>query len=309
MSKLKSFILASAVLVSIAGCGGSSTTEPAQPAQNIASSSSTTITSPEISDASTQSAGKSGSGAETVEETVLVDDGGIRITAKELDVKNLMGPSLKLLVENDSDRDLTVQCRNASVNGYMIETTLSVNVTSGNKANASLVFSNSGLSACGIQEIADMEFCFHVFNTDSWETYFDSPKVQLLTSIADNYAYSFDDSGELAYEGNDVRVVIKGLAENGSILGPGILAYVENNGSSDITAQVRNVSVNGFMVDPSYSCEVCAGKRALQNITFMKSQLEENGIEAIKDVELSFHVFDSDSWDTIVDTETVHLSF
>ena len=307
MNKLKAIILTSVILVSITGCGGSSTSGTVQPAQSVVSTSDSTAS--ETTAASTQSSTESGSKSESVEETVLVDENGIKITAKELDAKGIMGPSLKLLIENDSEQDLTVQCRNSSVNGYMIDTSLSAEVASGKKANASLSFSKSDLSACGIQQIVDMEFSFHVFYTDSWETYFDSAKIELLTSASDGYDYTFDDSGDLAYEGNDIRIVVKGLSDNASFLGPGITVYVENNSDLDAAVQVRNVSVNGFMIDPTFSCEVCAGKRAIDAITFMKSQLEENGIEAIQDVELSFHIFESHGWDTIVDTETIQLSF
>jgi hypothetical protein len=47
----------------------------------------------------------------------------------------------------------------------------------------------------------------------------------------------------------------------------------------------------------------------MDTITFMSSELEENGIETIESVELSFHVFDMSSWDTIVDTALVTINF
>lgn len=37
--------------------------------------------------------------------------------------------------------------------------------------------------------------------------------------------------------------------------------------------------------------------------------LKKNSITSVDDVELSFHVFDSDSWETVVDTETVKITF
>ena len=44
-------------------------------------------------------------------------------------------------------------------------------------------------------------------------------------------------------------------------------------------------------------------------MTFVESDLEACGIEAIADIELSFHVFDMAEWETIVDTEVVNITF
>ncbi len=244
----------------------------------------------------------------SIEETTLVDEAGIKITAKSLKTDSFMGPELKLLIENNSGKNLTVQARNESVNGYMVTTYLSADVVDGKKANESITFSWTDLKACGITTIADIELSFHIFTTDDWETYLDTESISVKTSAAATYEYKFDDNGDIAYEGNDIKIVIKGLSED-SLMGPSIVAYIENNGNKNITVQTRDVSVNGFMVDAIFSSEVVAGKRAIDTITFMSSDLEENEITDITNIELSFHIFDTDSWGTIVDTEVVTISF
>lgn len=245
----------------------------------------------------------------TITETVIVDKAGVKITVKNLDANSLFGPELKLLIENNSGKDLTFQCRNASVNGYMTEIMMSVDVANGKKANDSLTFMESELEMCGISAIADMEFSFHIFDTEDWETYFDTDTIKLKTSIADTYEYAYDDTGDLAYDGNNVKVIIKGLAEDASFFGPSVVVYIENNSGKNITVQTRDVSINGFMIDSIFSCDVVAGKRAVSTITFMDSDLEENEITNIEDVEFSFHIYDSDDWETIVDTDVVNIAF
>lgn len=243
----------------------------------------------------------------TIEETILVDEQGVKITAKSLEMDSLFGPEVKLLIENNSGKNLTVQCKDSSVNGYMVDTMMSVEVADGKRANDELTFSDTALKECGIETFADMEFSFHIFDED-WDTYLDTSPVQLKTSAVETYQYTFDDSGDVAYEGNGVKVVVKGLSEDTSIFGPGIVVYIENNGEKNVTVQSRDVSVNGFMVDAMFSSDVVAGKRAVDAITFMSSDLEDNGITDIQDVELSFHIFDS-NWNTVVDTDVVSISF
>lgn len=186
---------------------------------------------------------------------------------------------------------------------------MSVDVVNGKRANDNLTFMQSDFEACGIEAIADMEIAFHIFDMADWETYLDTDAIQIKTSIADTFEYTYDDNGDLAYEGNGIKIVIKGLAEDDSIFGPSIVTYIENTGDKDVTVQTRDVSVNGFMVEAVFSCDVVAGKRAVDTITFMESDLEENGITTIENVELSFHVFDFDDWETIVDTEIANITF
>ncbi|MDD6319580.1 MAG: hypothetical protein PUA63_01795 [Oscillospiraceae bacterium] len=302
MKRTVAIILALIMSISLAACSGSSSGEVKEP-DSVSNASSTEdiqleeqVKEPEKTDV-------------TISEAVLVDEAGVKITAKSLETDGIFGPEIKLLIENNSGKDLTFQCRNASVNGYMVETMMSVDVVNGKKANDSLTFMESDFEACGIEEIADIEIAFHIFDTAGWETYLDTDAIQIKTSIADTYEYTYDDSGDLVYEGNDIKIVVKGLAEDASVFGPSIVVYIENNSDKNITVQTRDVSIDGFMVEAMFSCDVVAGKRAVDAITFMESDLTENEITAINDVELSFHVFDMNDWNTIADTEVVTITF
>lgn len=305
MKRTLAIILALMLAMSLVACGGSSGGEVKEPS-NVTTGNNTGDTQQVEQTEKNEEPEKT---EVTISEAVLVDEAGVKITAKRLETDGIFGPEIKLLIENDSGKDLTFQCCNASVNGYMVETMMSVDVVNGKKANDSLTFMESDLEACGIDAIADMEFAFHIFDMAEWETYLDTNAIQIKTSIADTFEYTYDDSGNLAYEGNGVKIVVKGLAEDTSIFGPSIVVYIENTGDKDVTVQTRDVSINGFMVDALFSCDVVAGKRAVDTITFMGSDLEENEITAIEDVELSFHVFDFDGWDTIADTEVVNITF
>ena len=99
------------------------------------------------------------------------------------------------------------------------------------------------------------------------------------------------------------------MAEEGSFLGPNLKLFIENLSQQGITVQARDVSVNGFMVDTSLSAEVLPNKRANTELTLIESDLEENGIAAVNEIELSFHIFESESWNDIIDTEKITITF
>ena len=310
MKKIKmSWLVAIMVAMSMmaTGCGESSVSSNAgnqsEGAENVASdtSAASSESTSEVKDETT-------SVEVTVEEKVLVDQDDVKITATSLE-DGLFGTELKLLVENNSDKGLTFQARNASVNGYMVDTMMSEDVAAGKKANTSLTFSTSGLKDCGIDVIADMQFYFHIFTSDSWDDYLDTDMINIETSAAGSYSQVYDDSGEVFYDQDGIKIVGKGLSAKDSFFGPGLIVYIENNSSKDFTVQVRDTSVNGFMVDTSMSQDVVVGKKAITAVTFFSSSLEENGITDITSVETSFHIFDMQNWDTIADTEAITVEF
>lgn len=245
----------------------------------------------------------------SIEETVLLDQDGIKITAKKLNVDGTFGPEIKLLIENNRAEAVTIQTRNASVNGYMVETMMSTDIAPGKKANDTLDIMNSDLERAGITTIADIEFIFHVFDSDTWDTIFDSDSVRIEASAAEGFSYTFDNSGEPVYNENGLEIVVKGLSDENSWLGPSVLVYLSNTSDRDITVQARDVSINGFMMDPFFSCDLLAGKHAVDTITFSNNDLKENDIEIIETFELYFHVFDMESWDDIVNTSTISIEF
>ena len=259
------------------------------------------------SEETTEEVKKEASGA-TIEEKVLFDENDIKITATGME-DSWAGTKLTLLIENNSAKGITVQARNANVNGYMVDTMMSADVAAGKKSNDGLTFQTSGLKECGIEQIATMEFIFHIFDSETWDEIVDTDVIKIDTSIADGYVQNYDDSGEVLVDTNDVKIVGKGLSDENSVFGPGVILYVENNSDKDITIQVRDVSVNGFMVDTSMSEDVVASKKAISAVTFFSSSLEENGITDITDVELYFHIFDQKSWDEIFDSDVITIKF
>lgn len=244
----------------------------------------------------------------TINEQVVYDANDIKITVNGLE-DGWMGTELKLLIENNSAKSITVQARNASVNGFMVSTMMSADVAAGKKANDSLTFETSGLKDCGIESIANMEFYFHIFDSETWDEIVDTEVISIDTSIASTYTQTVDDSGEVLVDTNGVRIIAKGLSENDSFWGPGVILYVENNDDKNITVQVRDVSVNGFMIDSTMSEDIVSGKKAMSAVQFFSTDLEENSITEITDVELYFHIFEQESWDTIFDSDVIKITF
>lgn len=308
MKKIKSLPIIFFVCGMVLSSCGSSTSDTSESTSQETEELSTTASEAEEAD-SASAESEITADSVTIAEQELYNENGIKITTTGLGEDGLWGPEVKLLIENDSPQNITVQVRNGSVNGYMIDYQMSCDVAAGKKSNDGMELSETELENSGIETIADLEFSFHIFDSESWDTIVDTDIIKLGTSASGNYTQPYDDSGEVVYDENNIRIISKGLViDDDDIFGPRYFLYIENNSAESITVQARDTSINGFMVDPTLSAEVSSGKKIVTDITFMSSQLEENNITEITEIETAFHIFQTDSWDTIVDTPPVMLN-
>ena len=97
---------------------------------------------------------------------------------------------------------------------------------------------------------------------------------------------------------DDIKVTVKSIKYDSS-WGPEIKVLIENNGTRNIGVQTRNFSINGIMMEPSFSADVAAGKKANDSISISLDDLKVANITGIKDIEFDVLVFDYDSWDEI----------
>jgi len=243
----------------------------------------------------------------TIEEQVLFEQDGIVVTAKEYVTDRIWGDGIKLLIENNSDKDVTVGCNALIVNNYMISDLLVSGVAAVKKANEVMYLSSEELEAAGIDSVGQIEVYFHVYDTDTYDTLFDTEGVMIQTSEYAHMDTTPNDAGTELYNADGIRIVGKTVDEN-SFWGTAILLYCENNSGRSVSISVEEMSVNGFMMNPLFTTTIYDGKMAVEDITVFSSDLEENGIEKIEDVELKFHIYDADSYDIIADSDVITFS-
>lgn len=113
-------------------------------------------------------------------EKLLMDKNGIKIYYKGIedseygDEKNIL-----IKIENNSKKKYTVQQRDLSINGYMIDGTISETVEVGKKSNTDISIWESDLDKNDITTITDISLKFHVFNDDDWSDNFDSDTINI----------------------------------------------------------------------------------------------------------------------------------
>ena len=243
----------------------------------------------------------------TIEKQVLIDDDGLKITAKEYVSDSIWGDGISLLIENDTSKDIGIGCSALIINDYMITDLFSASVASGKKANETLNLSDTALERAGITDIGKIEVYFHTYDDDSYSTIKDYPCVEIKTSAYDTMQSPANDDGYELYNDKDVRIVGKYVDED-SFWGAGVLLYIENNSGKNIIVQCDDMSINGFMMTPYFSSTVYDGKKCMDEITLLSSELESNDITNIDEIELKFKIINEKNYNTIVETDPITFS-
>lgn len=100
------------------------------------------------------------------------------------------------------------------------------------------------------------------------------------------------------YDAQDVRITATGLSYNNTSVD--INLDIENNSNKDLSFTACTLgyscnSVNGYMIPDGYlNCDVTAGKKANDIITFSYDALMVYGIFELSDIELGFTITDDD---------------
>ena len=260
---------------------------------------------PPAKDDITNPFGSSTSGAlPSIEKTVLLDKDGIRVTATGLTEEEWMGPEISVLIENNTDRPITVQALDVSINGIMVSPLFFCDVAAGKKSNETIDFYQNDLDNMGISTIQSIELKLEALDSDDWESIVTSDVVTLRTDAPEQQQV-LDTSGTPALNQDGLEVTVRGVKAGDSTWGPEIQLLLQNQTGRDIIVQLDDFSINGYMVSPLFSVNIKDGKVAYYSISLSQEELDTNGIDTIESMECSFVVIDPETWGTIFQSDPV----
>ena len=292
MKKILCFLMALAMTVSLAACGGN--TALGGDASGNKDSGREDSPPPEMF--TSQS---------TIEETVLVDEKDVKITATGLTYTDYSA-ELAVTIENNSTQDLafhsaTLSYSCNSVNGYMVDDGyLGADVPAGKKANETMRFDTDTLLMLGITDIAEMELGFEI-DDDDYDTYLCTGPIPLKTTLA-----SAGDTGEtfrsvvssgilesvyggsvehfaedVLYDEEGVRVVSQTLIANWDGE-QALLLELENTSSDQVCLSAGDICLNGLTIQGGTwtTDTINPGKRRVTMLNFT-SMLDADCLECL----------------------------
>ena len=253
----------------------------------------------------------------TVGDRLIYEDEKITVSVHGINYAVTAGPELHLVIDNHLDRDITVQAPYAVINDYMMTPELSMTVPAEKSAGGNLCLSYTNLAYADITCIKNIDFALRVVETKNYNPIFTTDIISLDTSVADGEKEEYDESGQIAYDDNDIRIVFKNQPSYGAksdenlspvYMSDGnavLLVYIYNGTDRSISVQTGDVTVNGYDLTSVMNRTVLPGRRAVDTVTFYRMDLDEHSIDAIDSVKVSFEIKDAETWESIYSTDMI----
>ena len=238
-----------------------------------------------------------------IKESVIYDGNDIKITVKG-QTDNPINDGVSILVENNTDNNIRLRASDFIVNGIVLEDYINVEVASHKKAYATIEFDSTELFIAGIYEIHTIVAAdAYIYNTDARKTMFDID-FRIDTTSAGSDPCEIDRSGMLLYEGNDVTVIAKNIEP--VLLGYYVYVVIINNRLDTVTADVEDLSVNGFTITSIESEDIYPQTARLCHIYISDMELEDIGANKIEEVTFTLE-FRKGFMQTIFKTEELTI--
>lgn len=242
------------------------------------------------------------------EEKKIYEDNNLSVTLKGIDYTAVAGPELQLSIENKTNKDIVVQSPYSIVNGFMITPEMNAKIAASKSKDCSLTLKYFNLAISNITSLRKIEFALRLVEATNYNPITTTDLITVETS-AKQEETEYDESGQLAYDDNDIKIIFKGVNTDRAYSdGSELMVYMYNGTDQHIVIRAEDVIVNGYDMTSAMNSTILPDKRAVDVVTFYKLDMEEYGIEEIDSVKVSFTIKDADTWETIDSTDLISVT-
>ena len=244
----------------------------------------------------------------TIEEKVIVDEKGIRITALKLDYSGSFGPRIDMLVENNTNRDVMIQSRDSSINGAVVESNFTFDIAAGDSKNEDIRFAKADMELYGIKAIETFEFGILISDAGNWETIVSVDAITVETSAEKTEHDHFAGFEDVLYENGGVKICVNKTRKPSTLIGTELTVGFENNTERDLKIKASDVVLDNAAVSSAFSAIVPAGKTVIKEMTFSEWELKSLNVHDVKKITLNFIMTDPETKETVFETEEITVT-
>ena len=238
----------------------------------------------------------------TLSGLTIVDNDKCAFTVTGTEFNEHLGLQIQVLCENKSDRTLMFSWNNVSVCGFMYDPMWAEEVAPGKKVNTTIGIDTYALEQMKVESVDQIEFDLWIQDS---EEFMNEPVVNESFSIyptgktAETVRFPvFEPSEEdtVIVDNGDLTFIVMNVDDELADYYT-LNCYIANKSDKNLMITWDEVSVNGFMVNPFWAMSVAAGKQAYTEIIFYRSDLQEQDIEVVQNIEFRLQASDNDNWE------------
>lgn len=234
-------------------------------------------------------------GAALAEETIIVDNNSVSICVTGFD-QNLLSYNMAVTLENKTDQTLTFSLVDSTVNGVEVPVLWAAEVPANSKKKSAVSWYD--LHSAGVEgDILAVQGTFRAYETENWVTaasctFAVIPQEDNRIVIIDEENAADDDTVVV----DDDRYLIKvdNFTNTSLFYVYGITITLENRTDMPAIFTVRDVTVNGKPCDPYWASELAAGEQKNETIGWFEDTFEENDIESVNEITMTFIAYETD---------------
>lgn len=131
-------------------------------------------------------------------------------------------------------------------------------------------------------------------------------RIPVRIGSADPMNAETEDLGTEIYDRGGIRIT-GSLEREGSMGETTLILCVENHSGKEVGISFDEMYVNGYLTAPFYTEIVDSGGRAAKPVRIDWDELGEAGIFAVHDLEFEIEIYDSKTFETLTDKESIHI--
>lgn len=239
---------------------------------------------------------------------VFYDKNNIKITYNDLKQSEYSDPYIELLIENNSEEDITVTSRSASVNNSVFGTAMFIaEINAGQNSTNHIYLHDDDCKAYGITEIGVVEFSIIIAKKGSFETIDDTDTFKFVFN--ESAVIPFESDGEMIYSKNGISVYKEQPAlEDDDYYDQIARLFVVNGSNEPIMIALENLTANGAEMSALSTAKTPAGNVSYTNLYLYKDELATNNINSVEKVEFSIKVMNSETINDIDKSEIITIN-
>ena len=232
----------------------------------------------------------------TVEKQVVFENDQLTVTVDKIEYDTI-GPQLVFSVANLGDKDIIVTSSHAVINNKMINPKINDKITAGKTEKSTMTFLFFDLAISDIDRLETVEFILDI-KDDTYKNLLKTDPITVTTSAEPtpaDAAVTPEDEGQVAYDKDGVKIVVKGLNYDHTYDEVDALTYklvvsITNDTQENQTVSTKELLVNGCEITRDLNCLVFPGKEATYYNRIFENDLSEYGITTIDSIKVSFAI-------------------
>lgn len=243
-------------------------------------------------------------GLPTIDNEILVKQMGLTITSQNLVYDPVNGWALSILIENDTEHSLFIQCSTLAVNHFKIPNAsdcLLCTIDSGKTSTETIYLNSNEWEAVGLDIPTDIEINFSVMSTEInsitgevySENFFTSNEYMLKTSMYEIITQKPElKNGVSIFEEEGIQVIVRAEKTNDNYRPYFLIMFIENNTDSDILVATNNLVINNHSDISLLQATASPGYCAISYDYITQDELASYHTSNISNLQMDFTIFD-----------------